>query len=73
MSDIQYAIRQDGMFVAKVIAGEKDSPKAWREALHYLAVYRQDGHAEMWRRARNRHWKVVDNGADRTAVNMPGA
>ncbi len=56
MATVQYAVRQDGMFVAKVDAGD-DEARALREAMHYLAVYRQDGPAEMWRRSPSRHWR----------------
>jgi hypothetical protein len=56
-SVVQYAVRQDGMFVAKVDAPDGLEQRAMGEALHYLAVYRQDGPAELWRRSSNRHWQ----------------
>ena len=60
MSLVQYAVRQDNMFVAKIDASEIDGEdKALREAMHYLAVYSQDGPAEIWRRSKHRKWKPM--------------
>lgn len=60
VSNIQYAVRQGGMFVAKVDASDiEGEERAKREAMHYLAVYAQDGPCELWRRGSNRHWKSL--------------
>jgi hypothetical protein len=58
MSTVQYAVRQDCIFVAKVdCAGDEERAKA--EAMHYLHVYAQDGPAQLWRRSKSRHWKPL--------------
>lgn len=60
MSAIQYAVRQDGMFVAKVEASDiEGEDKARREAMHYLVVYAQDGPCELWRRNQHRRWRPL--------------
>lgn len=58
MSAVQYAVRQDHMFVAKVDV-TSDEETAKREAMHYLAVYAEDGEAELWLRSAQRKWKPL--------------
>jgi hypothetical protein len=56
MSVEQFGVRQGGMFVAKIDI-LSDEKLAEREAWHYVAMYQQDGPAELWRRDRHRHWR----------------
>lgn len=62
MSIEQYAVRQGGMFVAKVDV--PDAPDghglAMAQAMHYLHVYGQDGPAELWKRSTQRKWRPMD-------------
>ncbi|WP_242137016.1 hypothetical protein [Sphingomonas sp. TREG-RG-20F-R18-01] len=59
MSEEQYGIRQGGSFVAKVSIGPSED-RALSEAMHYLAVYAQDGPVELWKRSKHRRWKPTN-------------
>lgn len=61
MSVEQYAVRQGGMFVAKVdiLPTDEGRARSQREALHYMAVYGQDGPVQLWHRSRHRKWKPI--------------
>lgn len=61
MSVEQYAVRQDGMFVARVDINPTDEGRvrAHREAMHYMAVYGQDGPVDLWYRSKWRKWKPL--------------
>lgn len=60
VSVVQYAVRQDNIFVAKVDVSGPDENTARREAMHYLMMYGQDGPAELWRRSEHRRWRPLN-------------
>jgi hypothetical protein len=61
MSVEQYAVRQGGLFVAKVDIPDSNAGRivAHRDAMHYMAVYGQDGPVQLWYRSKWRKWKPL--------------
>jgi len=70
MSVVQYAVRQDGIFVAKVDVST-DEERARAEAMHYLMVYGQDGPCELWRRSEHRRWRPLGIRAGTRSSEVP--
>jgi hypothetical protein len=49
--EVTFEIWQDGIMVASATA---DRPRAWRDAVHYAAMYGQDGPADIYENVRGK-------------------